>query len=397
MVESLISAGSAAPAASFAPSAHWWICSRATALLFRERELRFGRRSFLVSVVLFYSGVSLGAVAANIEKLSSKPVARIETFKDLIEKAQNLTLQQDRLQTSQVLIRGIQKENKNSVAYHELARALESLTSLFYSEKAHALFSSAQSMAQTKPKEAADLYVEALRLEDSNLSLIKGLARAQLNLADCGKADSTTLQAEGVDPYSLEVKLLRLQVLACQKSFASLKALLATESVELEPVQKFARGLEVESALFDASQSSPADFKKSKSLLAAWESKDSEYPELYFWRWKYNQALAADDDGELPAASSAALSVGSIPALAQTHEMLARSAALKYTQKCQGLTPRKRQSYEFDVRMCRGVDEVDAYLKASGSTPTPAPHLGESSKSDSAPELKSTIQKGNEK
>src|SRR4051794_21074861 len=45
-----------------------------------------------------------------------------ETYQDLIQKAQNLTLQQDRLQTSQVLIRGIQRENRGSLAYRELVR-----------------------------------------------------------------------------------------------------------------------------------------------------------------------------------------------------------------------------------------------------------------------------------
>ncbi len=318
------------------------------------------------------NGICL-ATASDVEQTSAKAGTRMETYKNLIEKAQNLTLQRDRLQASQVLIRGIQKESKNSVGYRELTKTLESLASLFYSEKAHGLYSSAESVADAKPKEAADVYAEALRLEDSNLSLLKGLARVQLTLLDCSKAESTTVQAEGIDPFSAEVKLLRLQVLSCQKSFPALKTLLTTEQSELDSVQKYVRGLEVEGALQSASESSPLDLKKVKALLSNWESKDGDYPELFFWKWRYNHTLAADEDAELKAQST------------PTTEGLARTAALRYMQLCQSLTPRKRRLYELDVRLCRGTDDVDTYLKTSGQTPTPLSSTGLSASASSGP------------
>lgn len=290
----------------------------------------------------------------------------METYKDLIEKAQNLTLQRDRLQASQVLIRGIQKESKNSQAYKELTRALTALASLFYSEKAHGLYFSAQSMAATKPKEAVEIFNEALRLEDSNLSLLLGAARSQLELLDCSKADSVTAQAEGIDPYSPEVKLLRLQVLECQKAFVAMGELLSNENVELEPLQKFTRGLEIESAQHDGTDEASFDAKKVKALLAAWEMKDPDYPELYYWRWKYYQSLANELDPQLKIKST------------PSPEGSSHSAALKYLQLCQNLSARKRRSFELDVKLCRGNDEVDLFLKSSGQTPSPVPNASAS-------------------
>ena len=264
----------------------------------------------------------------------------METYKDLIEKAQNLTLQRDRLQASQVLIRGIQK--------------------------AHGLYFSAQSMSATKPKEAVEMFTEALRLEDSNLSLLKGVARSQLVLLECSKAESVTTQAEGIDPYSPEVKLLRLQVLECQKAFAALGELLSNEAEDVEPLQKFTRALEIESAQHDGADEASFDSKKVKALLTAWETKDPEYPELYYWKWKYYQSLANERDPQL--------TVKSMP----SSEDAAHSAALKYLQLCQNLSARKRRSFDLDVKLCRGSDEVDLFLKSSGQRPSPVPNASAS-------------------
>ena len=288
-----------------------------------------------------------------------KSVSKFETYQDLIEKAQNLTLQRDRLQASQVLIRGIQKESKNSLAYKELTKALDSLATLFYTEKAHGLFSSAEAIADTKPKEASETYTEALRLEDSNLSLLKGLARAQLILGECGKADATVLQAEGVNPFSAEVRLLRFQVSNCEKNFGLLASQITAASGEQEQVQKFQRGLECAVAMQTAQQMTPPDFKKVKALLVSWENKDPEYPELYVWKWRYLQALAAADEAELV--------VKSVPFPSAT----SRTAALRYVQLCQSLTPRKRKNFSLDVELCRSLDDVELFLKSSGQTPAP--------------------------
>ncbi len=59
------------------------------------------------------------------------PAKKVEGYKDLISKARHLTFQRDRLQATQVLIRGIQREPKNTNAHKELLAALDELSGVF--------------------------------------------------------------------------------------------------------------------------------------------------------------------------------------------------------------------------------------------------------------------------
>lgn len=265
--------------------------------------------------------------------------AKLETYKDLILKAQNLTLQRDRLQASQILLRGLAREKRGSVAYRELLKALDELTGLFYTEKAQMLHSAAEAMMDSKPREAADVFQEALRIEDGNLTILKSMARAYLLSLDCDKADTAIKAAEGLHSQSAEVKLLRLQTLDCQKKFDLLSSQLASKDPDLEPLEKWLRSLELKELI------RKGDLKKAKTTLVAWEAQDPDFPEVYFWKWEISRQTGATD----------------------------RSSAVKYSQLCQNLTPRRRRTYLLDVNLCRGKSLVDQYLKESGyqnSAPT---------------------------
>jgi hypothetical protein len=118
--------------------------------------------------------------APSVVKIANKSSAGLETYRDLIQKAQNLTLQRDRLQTSQILLRGLQRETKGSVAYRELARALNELTTVFYTEKAQTYFVSGESLMMAHPHDATAPLQEALKLEEGNVAVLRALARAHL-------------------------------------------------------------------------------------------------------------------------------------------------------------------------------------------------------------------------
>jgi hypothetical protein len=299
----------------------------------------------LVAVVFLTT--SSGEILAAGKKSANKPLSaptpkpkapaqQLETYKDLIQKAQNLTLQRDRLQTSQVLTRALQRENKNSGPYKELLRALDELTGVFYTDKAQNIFAVAESNADLKPREAIEGYLEALRIEEGNVSILKSLTRAYLRSAECDKAEAVVRQAEGINGFSPEIKLLRLQTTDCQKKPEQLTSLLASMAADLEPVELFTKGLAIKDLL------RRRDFKKAKAMLASWESQNADYPELYYWKWQYAEQSENED----------------------------RASALKYSQLCQNLTPRKRKSYNLDVDLCKGRDAVDAYLKESGFSPS---------------------------
>lgn len=281
------------------------------------------------------------------ERADGKSDTQLETYQDLILKAQNLTLQQDRLQASQVLIRGLQREAKDSVAYRELARSLEDLTSVFYTEKAQNAFAGGEAVQDQKPREAVDRFLEALKTEDRNVAILKALARAYLRLEECEKAEPIVKQSEEVNPYSSEVRLLRLQVLDCQKNYDGLAVRLAAIGTELEAIEPFLKGLQIGGLV------RKKDFKKARAFLSSWESSAPDYPEVYYWKWELTRQTGSAD----------------------------RASAVKYSQLCQNLSPRKRKSFSLDVDLCKGKEVVEVYLRETETQPTsPSPPKAEEAK-----------------
>lgn len=268
--------------------------------------------------------------AAQATRLKSE-----ENFQDLIHKARNLTLQQDRLQASQVLLRGLSRESRGSTAYRELLRTLENLSTVFYTEKAQSLFAAAEAIVDSRPKEALEAYLEAYKVEERNVSILTGLARAYLKTDDCDRADARVKSAEEINPYASDVRLLRLQVLGCQKNFELLAGKLNQKDLDLESNERFVRSIQIQEAL------SRKDFKKVKMILTQWETSAGDYPEVYFWKWKVSR------DGE-------------------TQD---RSAANKYVQLCQALTPRKKRTFAPDVDLCKGKEAVEAFLRETETQP----------------------------
>lgn len=266
------------------------------------------------------------------------PVKKVENYKDLISKARHLTFQRDRLQATQVLIRGIRREPKNSTAHKELLTALDELSGVFYTEKAQSLFLLADGIEVEKPKEAADKLNEALRLEEGNLSILKALARAHLRLGECSTASKPISAAKELNPYSSELKLLSIQLAACEKNHEQLAVLLAGKVDENESIGRFTKGIRVREL------QRKGDLKGAKALLASWESSQPDYPEVHYWKW----ALSGNSPG-----GSAASSRGD------------RAAARKYITLCQNLTPRKKKSYNLDLELCKSVEKVEEALKSA--------------------------------
>lgn len=291
-----------------------------------------------VLVAAFFFSTSVIAAPAAKTTAPSKSSNGLESHQDLILKAQNLTLQRDRLQASQILIRAIQRETKGNTAYKDLTRALTELTTVFYTEKAQSVYSVGEAAVELKPRDAIDSFQEALRLEDGNVTVLKSLARTQLVLNDCEKAEASIRSAEAVDPYSPEVKLLGLQLLACNKNFETLLSKTDSADLDFESAESYVKnlraGLQIQALVETAKPR--ADLKKARSLLSTWETQMPEYPEVHFWKWEISKLQSTSD----------------------------RTSASKYAQACQNLSARKRKSYSLDVNLCKGKEAVDTYLKS---------------------------------
>ncbi len=290
-----------------------------TTFIFRCAPAR-SKAHFLKVLIIFAPSILLSQNSWSNQK---------ESYKELISKSQNLSLQHDRLQACQVLIRALQKEAKSTPGYLELKASLESLSTLFYTDQAQAIFSQGESLFDTKTKDAIEKYQEALKLEEGNVAILRALARAQLRTDDCRGAESTIKSAETYDSGSAEIYLLKLQSYQCRKDELSLGGAIESRMSEHENVEKYLKVFSVEANFLKK------DFKKAKSLLNAWEAQSPDYPEVHFWKWKISSAQGASD----------------------------KASGQKYLQLCKAMTPRKRKMFNLDVDLCKAIDEVDAKLK----------------------------------
>lgn len=293
-------------------------------------------RVLIASVFLFANVASVALAGAATSARSSGPTVprkqsgQLETYRDLIMKAQNLTLQRDRLQTSQVLLRALRREIKGGTPYKELARTLDDLSSVFYTEKAQMLHAAGESLPPEKNKEALERFQQALRIEEGNVAVLKSLSRAHLVAGECDRAETYQKAAEALNPISPEVKLLRLQVWDCQKNTERLSEALKVKDADMAPVESAMKGLLVGEFLRSK------DFKKARVFLGAWETQAPENPEVHYWKWELARAMGMSD----------------------------QASALKYIRLCQSLSPRRRRVYALDVHLCRGKEAVEAFLQS---------------------------------
>ncbi len=262
--------------------------------------------------------------------------SQLENYRDLIQKAQNLTLQRDRLQASQILVRALRREPKGSTGYKELVRALEELTTVFYTNKAQSAYSAGESLMIAKPKEAIEPLQEALRLEEGNVSALRALARTFLILEDCSRAEAQVGAAEALNPPSPEVKLLRLQVSSCFGRHELLSVQLAEAELAQEHIQLSTRGIMIRELI------RRGDLRKAKGVLSTWESRSPDYPELHRWKWRVMQKAGS----------------GSL------------APAVRYVQLCQNLSLRKRKSYILDVELCKEKEAADEFLRQNRARPS---------------------------
>ncbi len=127
------------------------------------------------------------ALGAALLFLSTSAYAKstgIETYKDIIEKAHNLSLQNDRPQALRILSVAVKKETRPQ-AIAELKKVSRELSQIFLSDKSQQLYESGLSLKKIDPGEALDKIQEALKLEPENSLIVIEQARLQMMRGDC--------------------------------------------------------------------------------------------------------------------------------------------------------------------------------------------------------------------
>lgn len=271
---------------------------------------------------------------SNVVVLAQGKMSRSETYKDIIEKAYNLSLQKDRQQALNILISALQKESRPP-AVAEIKKAVDEISHIFFSDKAQQLYESGVSLRKTDLPRSIDKLLEASRIEPDNVAIVAELARVMIARNDCKNAQEVVQKQLRVVKFDEELKLTLAQAYACQGKWVEYQKIFESSAAKKSPFAKYWMALEVEKNL------------SSKSLSKAQESitnlikLDEKYPEAFYWLWRLD--------------------------LAQKRRSL--EEAQKYVMTCKNISANHYRQYMIDPMLCRRVNDVETEMRGVNGRP----------------------------
>lgn len=281
------------------------------------RRLHLGT---LFSILLLGSGPGAGATTT-------------ETYKDIIDKAQALSLQKERGHAVQLLISSIDRESKKGPPPKELVQALEDVASMFLSEKAQQLYELAISLRVNDPGTSLQKQNEAARLEADNLHIQLEQFRLHLTLGNCNEGATVAERLFTQMPVLDAVKLAAAQGALCRGRAAEAQKIRGQADLKKS-------GLTIFWNLVDAeTQLKLGNMARVNEALTSNEKLDKAFPETQYWRWRL-----ARDSNKNP-----------------------DTAAERYVAGCKSLSPRAARGYIYEAFLCRRVAEVETSLKKNNN------------------------------
>lgn len=289
-------------------------------------SLRVLQGAALFGAALFISA----SVSPAWAQLRSK---KAETYKDIIEKAYNLSLQKDRSQAVSLLVNTLKQEKQHEASTQELRKALQQVSYVFYSNQAQQTYELGVSLRKTDPGQAQQKIAETLRAEPDNLTVFNEMQRLLLIKNDCSAANDNITKQRVQNPIDEELLLLQGQAQACLGQWEELKKTLDLADLKKSPLLKFWLPLQIELEVQEK------DLAKAKEDISALQKQDPKDPQLFYWQWR-----VAEDESK-------------------------NTFAEKYIKDCKNISPSLYRQYMTDVNLCRKISEVEAVSKNSnGST-----------------------------
>lgn len=257
-----------------------------------------------------------------------------ETYKDLIEKAYNLSLQKDRAQAVNILTGAMKRESKKSLAQKELAGALEQVSKVFYSDKAQQLYELGLSLKNTDPGTAVAKLQEASRLEPDNMSIEIALGRQALANGDCDGASGRIAKQRELFQALEELRLLAAQVSLCQGKLDDYVSLRNPQDLKISVLNLFWLSAEAEYLLKSANPS------KSQDVVQTMIKINPAFPEASYWKWKSEIEL----------------------------KQKAEKSAQRYLSLCKTINSRLQRDFLAEPLLCRRTTEVETFLKKTNNS-----------------------------
>jgi hypothetical protein len=287
----------------------------------------FNKAAFCAA--LFISTISVFSASATELKLSKS-----ETYKDIIEKAYNLSLQRDRQQSLNILISALQKETR-PLHVSEIRKAINDISHVFISDKAQQAYESGISLKKTDLNQALNKLNEALRIEPDNIAIIEDIARASIAKGDCTSVTETVLKQNKLILYDEELKLILAQSYVCQSLWIEYAKLFDVTEIRKSSLQKFWLILEVEKNI------KLRNLIKAQEILLSIKKMDPKYPSYFYWSWRLAVALKKKNTED----------------------------AQKYLMSCKNISANLARQYMMDPSLCRRILEVESDLKGNNGTP----------------------------
>lgn len=260
--------------------------------------------------------------------VSQVKTSRSETYKDIIEKAYNLSLQKDRQQALNILANAIQKESRPQ-AVAELKKTASEIANIFLSDKAQQAFEIGVSLRKTDLNQAIDKLTEALRIENDNFMIVNELARLWIAKGDCKGAQDAVQRQLNLIRFDEDLKLTLSQALVCQKRWSDYQKVAESIGFKKSPQYKFWLPLEIERHLAAKSPN------KAQEALATLRKLDEKYPETSYWTWKVDFEQKKSNP----------------------------LAGQKYVMTCKNISVNQYRQYMIDPMLCRRLSEVEGELK----------------------------------
>ncbi len=259
--------------------------------------------------------------------------SKAETYKDIIEKAYNLSLQKDRQQALNILTAAIARESR-PLAQAELKKAALDVAHVFLSDKAQQLYETSLSLKKADLSQATSKLAEAQRIEPDNLTIVIESARLQIAKNDCSNAQEGLAKSLKLVSFDEELKLTNAQAQACSGQWLEFAKNPESVDAKKSPFQKYWMALTIEQQLKLKNLTKASEFSLNLTKL------DAKYPEAHYWGWKVSQALKKSNV----------------------------ELAQKYVMACKNISASQYRQYMIDPMLCRRTTEVEGDIKGMNGT-----------------------------
>lgn len=170
-------------------------------------------------IILLVGSFATGSYAAG----SYVSTAQGEAL-DPIKRANQLTLDRERMKASEVLRAAIEKELKedredsaNEDNLNNYKKALKRVGRIFYGQNAQKEFELAESLYFAQKPGSLSHYEQAHRLEPGNIQILLGLMRDHLSRGDCRRALDAYTQVVEINPFDEEGRYFQWLAKLCSE------------------------------------------------------------------------------------------------------------------------------------------------------------------------------------